>query len=77
MKNIKIRSVLRALVFLYGSYQFVLYAVGGFADVTYLFSAGMMMFIGATNFCSQCPLLSAFTKYFKKNRKQVVSIDKL
>ncbi len=70
--SMKFRTIIRIALIALGAIELVLYATEGFADHSRLIGAGIPLFIGATNFCTQCPLLSVVTRYFrKKDRKEI------
>lgn len=70
--SMKFRTIFRIILITLGVIELVLYVSEGFADHSRLIGAGIPLFISATNFCTQCPLLSVVTRYFrKKDRKEI------
>ncbi|MDP1676818.1 MAG: hypothetical protein Q8L88_08095 [Bacteroidota bacterium] len=71
------RAMARRVFFTIGIVELLLFAVTGLANSSAGVVGVMFLFIGATNFCSQCPLLSAFKRMFNKSKWNKVSTQKL
>ncbi|NUN71090.1 MAG: hypothetical protein HUU02_15420, partial [Bacteroidetes bacterium] len=52
-------------------------AAEGFRDTFPLAVAGMSVFVAATNFCTQCPLLSAVRRMLSRKRTAVIDTKKI
>ncbi len=72
-----IRKTARILFIVFGLFELGLFTASGFESTPDLIGGGMLLFIGATNFCTQCPLLSAVTEMFKRRRYKKISTDKI
>jgi len=81
--NIKIgskmskRTIARRVFITIGVVELLLFAVTGLTNSTAGVSGIMFLFIGATNFCSQCPLLSAFKRMFNRSKWNKIPTHKL
>jgi hypothetical protein len=73
----KFRTILRIVLIALGLVELVLYFVEGFADHSRLIGAGIPLFIGATNFCTQCPLLSVITRHFRRKDRNEIPVTRL
>ncbi|MFA6455240.1 MAG: hypothetical protein WCW40_00350 [Bacteroidota bacterium] len=74
--KLKVRTVVRLAIAFLGVIELFLFVWSGFQSVPDAFGGGMLLFISATNFCTQCPLLSAITRMFKRERT-TISTEKL
>jgi hypothetical protein len=68
-----VRRGLRLLVALAGVGQLIAAVMSTPDEPMSYLGGGMFLFIAATNFCSQCPLLSAVQRMFSLRKK--VSVD--
>jgi len=73
----KFRTILRIALIALGMVELVLYGTEGFANHSRLISAGIPLFIGATNFCTQCPLLSVITRHFRRKDRKEIPVTRL
>jgi hypothetical protein len=77
MQHRELRKYFRIAMVLFGAGHLIAAAVEGFRDSFPLVIAGMSIFIAATNFCTQCPLLSAVKRIFSWKKSTVVETTKL
>jgi len=69
--KLKIRNGIRLILALLGVIEFIIFAGSGFQSIPDAFGGAMLLFIAATNFCTQCPLLSAVTQFFRRKRTAI------
>jgi hypothetical protein len=76
-KRTALRDGVRILFMGVGLYQWIVFAAGGFAEGMMVISGGMFMMMAATNFCSQCPLLSAVKSLVSSKKNTVIPTEKI
>ncbi len=71
------RAIARRVFITIGVVELLLFIVTGFANSTAAVVGVMFLFIGATNFCTQCPLLSAFKRMFNRSKWNKIPTQKI
>jgi hypothetical protein len=71
------RAIARRVFITIGVVELLLFSVTGFKNSTAGIAGMMFLFIGATNFCSQCPLISALKRMFNRSTWNKVPTQKL
>lgn len=77
MEKREVRKYLRMVLVLFGVGHLIASAAEGFRDMFPLAVAGMSFFVAATNFCTQCPLLSAVRRMLSRKRNTVIATKKI
>jgi len=71
------RTIVRGIFIAVGLLELLFFGLGGFKEYALLIGGGMFIFIAATNFCTQCPLLSAIVRLFKKSTLNKIETKKI
>ena len=71
------RTIVRGIFIAVGLLELLFFGLGGFKEYALLIGGGMFVFIAATNFCTQCPLLSAIVRFFKKSTLYKIETKKI
>lgn len=77
MEKRELRKYLRIALVVFGIGHLIAAAAEGFRDLFPLAVAGMSIFVAATNFCTQCPLLSAMRRMLSRKRNTVIATKKI
>ncbi len=72
-----IRKIARSLVAGLGVFELVMYASGGFQEHMVAVMGMMLVMMSATNFCTQCPLLSALKRMFGFGTRKSIATKKI
>jgi len=72
-----IRKIVRVLFIIFGLVEIFVYFRSGFESYPDLFMGGMFIFMSATNFCTQCPLISAVTRMFRRQKHKKIVTEKI
>lgn len=71
------RAIARRVFITIGIVELLLFVISGLSNSTAAIVGMMFIFVGATNFCTQCPLLSAFKRMFNRSKWNKIPTDKL
>ena len=71
------RAIARRVFITIGVVELLLFLVSGLTNSTAGVVGMMFIFIGATNFCLQCPLLSVFKRIFDRSKWNKIPTQKL
>lgn len=71
------RAIARRVFITIGVFELLLFVMSGATNSTAGVVGAMFTFIGATNFCTQCPLLSAFKRMFNRSKWNKIPTRKL
>ena len=71
------RTLVRGIFMAVGLLELLFFGLGGFKEYALLIGGGMFVFIAATNFCTQCPLIFAVTRMFKKTTHNKIETKKI
>lgn len=77
MEKRELRKYLRIAMVVFGIGHLIAAAAESFRDLFPLAVAGMSIFVAATNFCTQCPLLSAVRRMLSRKRNTVIATKKI
>ena len=77
LKRTTKRNAIRIVFAVTGLIQCILFMTEGFEEWMLVFSGGMFIMISATNFCSQCPLISALKQIISEGKIKRIPIEKL
>ncbi len=77
MEKRALRGYLRIAMVLFGLGHFIAAAAEGFRELFPLAVAGMSIFVAATNFCTQCPLLSAVRRMLSAKKTTVIKTERI
>ena len=72
-----VRNAARILVGAFGISALFHYASTGFVDHFAAVMGMMFMMMSATNFCTQCPLLSAVKRMFGLGSRKTIKTDRI
>lgn len=73
----KIRNIARMVFAGLGSFELIMYVVSGFQDHMVAVMGMMFVMMAATNFCTQCPLLSALKQIFGFGARKSIATKKI
>jgi len=76
-KRTVVRDIARMLFAGMGVLQWILFVLGGLHDGMQLIFGGMLMMMAVSNFCSQCPLLSAVKRMLSLKKRKVIVTEKV
>ncbi len=71
------RAIARRAFITIGVIELLLFIAAGLNNSATAFAGMVLLFIGATNFCTQCPLLSAFKRMFNRSKWNKIPKQKL
>lgn len=71
------RAMARRIFMTIGIVELLLFVVSGLTNSTAGVVGMLLLFIGATNFCTQCPLLSAFKRMFNRSKWNSIPTKKI